>query len=407
MSSRIELSNVYKIFGARPKGRALKMAQSGVMKDDVQAATDHVVGLHDVSFSVEDGEIFVIMGLSGSGKSTAIRTVNRLHDVTAGSVEVDGTDVADLTKKELESFRRENMGMVFQHFALFPHHTVVDNVAYGLKVKGLVTEERRRLAYEALELVSLERYCQSFPRELSGGMQQRVGLARALAADLDILLMDEAFSALDPLIRRQMQDELLAMQGDLLHKTILFITHDLNEALRVGDRVCIMKDGAVVQIGTPEEILRDPATAYVAEFVKDVDQGRVLQVESVMTPPSPFTLGTTVGEALAKLGVKGSAFCIDDDGKPVGVVTRDLLTASHQAPVESVMRTEFGVTNRAALLVDAYELCASGDLVAVVDDRGALEGRIHALDLLAELGEIESKAEQVKTADLSDGKLRQ
>ena len=406
MSSRIELSNVYKIFGARPKGRALKMAESGVSKDDVQAVTDHVVGLHDVSFSVDEGEIFVIMGLSGSGKSTAIRTVNRLHDITAGLVEVDGTDVAILDKKELERFRREKMGMVFQHFALFPHHTVVDNVAYGLKVKGLVTEERRRLAYEALELVGLERYYQSFPRELSGGMQQRVGLARALAADLDILLMDEAFSALDPLIRRQMQDELLAMQGELLHKTILFITHDLNEALRVGDRVCIMKDGAVVQIGTPEEILRDPATAYVAEFVKDVDQGRVLQVESVMTPPSPFTLGTTVGEALASLGEKGSAFCVDDERKPVGVVTRDLLAASHLAPVESVMNTEFGVTTRSAHLVDAYELCASGDLVAVVDDRGALEGRIHALDLLAELGEIESKAEQVKAADLSEGKPR-
>ncbi len=403
MSSRIELTNVYKIFGARPKGRALKMAQSGVMKDDVQAATDHVVGLHDVSFSVQDGEIFVIMGLSGSGKSTAIRTVNRLHDITAGTVKVDGIDVGTFNKRELEHFRRDKMSMVFQHFALFPHRTVVDNVAYGLKVNGVATDDRRRRALEALELVGLERYYLSFPRELSGGMQQRVGLARALAADLDILLMDEAFSALDPLIRRQMQDELLAMQGDLLHKTILFITHDLNEALRVGDRVCIMKDGGVVQIGTPEEILRDPATAYVAEFVKDVDQGRVLQVESVMTPPSPFTLGTTVGEAIAALSEKSSAFCIDDEGRPVGVVTRDLLAASHQASVESVMNTEFGVTTRSAPLVDAYELCASGDLVAVVDDKGALEGRIHALDLLAELGEIESKAEQVKAADPSSG----
>ena len=406
MSSRIELSHVFKIFGARPKGRALKMAQSGVMKDDVQAATDHVIGLHDVSFSVQDGEIFVIMGLSGSGKSTAIRTVNRLHDITAGTVVVDGTDVATLNKRELEHFRREKMGMVFQHFALFPHRTVVDNVAYGLKVNGVATDDRRRRALEALELVGLERFYLSFPRELSGGMQQRVGLARALAADLDILLMDEAFSALDPLIRRQMQDELLAMQGDMLHKTILFITHDLNEALRVGDRVCIMKDGAVVQIGTPEEILRDPATAYVAEFVKDVDQGRVLQVESVMTPPSPFTLGTTVGEAIAALSERGSAFCVDDEGRPVGVVTRDLLAVSHQEPVESVMNTDFGVTTRSAPLVDAYELCASGDLVAVVDDKGALEGRIHALDLLAELGEIESKAEQVKAADPQAGEAQ-
>ena len=403
MSSRIELTEVYKIFGARPKGRALKMAQSGVMKDDVQAATDHVVGLHDVSFSVEDGEIFVIMGLSGSGKSTAIRTVNRLHDITAGTVVVDGTDVASLTQRELEHFRREKMGMVFQHFALFPHRTVVDNVSYGLKVNGMATDKRRRLALEALELVGLERYYMSFPRELSGGMQQRVGLARALAADLDILLMDEAFSALDPLIRRQMQDELLAMQGDMLNKTILFITHDLNEALRVGDRVCIMKDGGVVQIGTPEEILRDPATAYVAEFVKDVDQGRVLQVESVMTPPSPFTLGTTVGEALSALGGRTAAFCVDDEGKPKGVITRDLLVASEQAVVETVMKTEFGITARTAPLVDAYELCSKGDLVAVVNERGVLEGRLYALDVLAELGEIESKAEQVKAADPSSG----
>ena len=318
MSYRIELSNVYKIFGARPKGRALKMAQSGVMKDDVQAATDHVVGLHDVTFSVDDGEIFVIMGLSGSGKSTAIRTVNRLHDTTAGTVVVDGTDVATLNQREMESFRREKMGMVFQHFALFPHRTVVDNVAYGLKVNGVATGERRRLAFEALELVGLERYYLSFPRELSGGMQQRVGLARALAADLDILLMDEAFSALDPLIRRQMQDELAGHAGRPAAQDHPVHHPRPQRALRVGDRVCIMKDGAVVQIGTPEEILRDPATAYVAEFVKDVDQGRVLRVDSVMTPPSPFTMGTTVGEALSSLGARSGAFCVDDDGKPVG-----------------------------------------------------------------------------------------
>lgn len=404
MSARIELSHVFKIFGVRPRGRALRMAQAGVTKDDVQTATDHVVGLHDVTFSVLDGEIFVIMGLSGSGKSTAIRTVNRLHDVTAGTVTVDGTDVARLAKRDLENFRRDKMGMVFQHFALFPHHTVVDNVAYGLKVKGMATGERRRRALEALELVGLERYCLSLPRELSGGMQQRVGLARALAANLDILLMDEAFSALDPLIRRQMQDELLAMQGDLLHKTILFITHDLNEALRVGDRVCIMKDGAVVQIGTPEEILRNPETAYVAEFVKDVDQGRVLQVESAMSKPSPVVLGTTVREALATLDSTGVAFCVDDEGKPCGIITRDLLAGSQQRSVEAVMMTEFGVTTRTALLVEAYELCAQSELVAVVDDRGILEGRLYALDVLAELGEIESKAEQVKAADIAEGK---
>ena len=399
MSPRIELNNVYKIFGARPKGRALRMAQSGIPKDDVQAATDHVVGLHDVSFSVHDGEIFVIMGLSGSGKSTAIRTVNRLHDVTAGSVIVDGTNVASLAKRELEAFRRQKMGMVFQHFALFPHHNVIDNVAYGLKVKGIPAEQRRRMAFEALELVGLERYHQSLPRELSGGMQQRVGLARALAADLDIFLMDEAFSALDPLIRRQMQDELLAIQGEVLNKTILFITHDLNEALRVGDRVCIMRDGAVVQIGTPEEILRNPAAAYVAEFVKDVDQGRVLRVESIMTTPTPIVIGTDGREALTALGNRAQAFCVDDNGVPQGVVTRDQLLAARESSVESVMTRDFGAAKRTAPLVDAYELCSKGNLVAVVDDRGILEGSLHAFDVLTELGEIESKAEQVKASE--------
>ncbi|MXW42868.1 MAG: betaine/proline/choline family ABC transporter ATP-binding protein [Acidimicrobiia bacterium] len=376
------------------------MAQAGVGKDDIQASTGHVVGLHDVTFSVESGEIFVIMGLSGSGKSTAIRTVNRLYDVTSGTVTVDGTDVAQLNKKELEHFRRQKMGMVFQHFALFPHRTVVDNVAYGLKVKGMSAGERWQRAIEALELVGLERYYMSFPRQLSGGMQQRVGLARALAADLDILLMDEAFSALDPLIRRQMQDELLAMQGHLLHKTILFITHDLNEALRVGDRVCIMKDGAVVQIGTPEEILRNPETAYVAEFVKDVDQGRVLRVQSVMSKSLPITLCTTLSAALVTLGSRDAAFCVDADGKPCGVITRELLVEPEQARVETVMRTDFKITTPTALLVDAYDMCAQGELVAVINERGVLEGQLHAFDLLAELGAIETQAERVKAAEL-------
>ena len=226
------------------------------------------------------------MGLSGSGKSTALRTVNKLFEATAGQVWVDGTDVQTLSGTRLQAFRREKMGMVFQHFALFPHRSVIDNVGYGLKVQGVDKEERDKAAMKALSLVGLEPYARNVPRELSGGMQQRVGLARALASDPDILLMDEAFSALDPLIRRQMQDELMDIQNEL-RKTILFITHDLNEALRIGDRVCIMRDGAVVQIGTPEEILTEPATAYVAEFVQDVDQGRVIECREVMLEPKP------------------------------------------------------------------------------------------------------------------------
>jgi len=248
----IVLENVYKIFGPNPRGRAFELCSAGVEKDEVQHQTGHVVGMRDISFSVNRGEIFVVMGLSGSGKSTAIRTVNKLHDVTHGRVIVEGTDVQQLRGAALQAFRREKLSMVFQHFALFPHRNVIDNTAYGLKVQGVEKDDRHEAAIEALAMVGLEAYAFNSPRELSGGMQQRVGLARALCTDPDILLMDEAFSALDPLIRRQMQDELMAIQSKL-HKTILFITHDLNEALRIGNRVCILRDGKVVQIGTPEE----------------------------------------------------------------------------------------------------------------------------------------------------------
>jgi glycine betaine/proline transport system ATP-binding protein len=290
--NKIELHSVYKIFGDQPRGRALELARSGMDKDRIQQQTDHVVGLDDVNFSVREGEIFVVMGLSGSGKSTAIRTVNKLHSITAGEVLVDGVNVQKLTGRALQEFRRQKMGMVFQHFALFPHWRVIDNAGYGLKVQGLTKSERDRAALKALDQVGLAPFANSFPAELSGGMQQRVGLARALAADPDILLMDEAFSALDPLIRRQMQDDMMAIQAEL-HKTILFITHDLNEALRIGDRVCIMKDGKVIQIGSPDEILTNPADSYVAEFVQDVDQGRVIDVASIMAEPRPLMVSET------------------------------------------------------------------------------------------------------------------
>ena len=309
-NSIIQLEEVFKIFGPQPRGRAFDLAKSGVHKNEVQKQSGHVVGLSDVSFSVQKGEIFVVMGLSGSGKSTAIRTVNKLHDVTHGQVLVDGVDVQQLEGKELQAFRREKMGMVFQHFALFPHRNVIDNVAYGLKVQKVDKNEREAAALNALRLVGLEPYADNATSELSGGMQQRVGLARALASDPDILLMDEAFSALDPLIRRQMQDELMTIQGEV-QKTILFITHDLNEALRIGDRVCIMKDGVVVQIGTPEEILTQPATGYVAEFVQDVDQGRVIKVEEIMVPPDPLQIDADFDEVVSALAAVSEKLVVD------------------------------------------------------------------------------------------------
>jgi glycine betaine/proline transport system ATP-binding protein len=387
----IRLENVYKIFGPQPRGRALTLAKGGMKKNDVQAATDHVIGMTDVSFSVKRGETFVLMGLSGSGKSTAIRTVNKLFDITDGKVIVDGVDVQSLTGTALQQFRREKMGMVFQHFALFPHRSVIDNTGYGLKVQGVDKAARIEASLDALRLVGLESFAHNSPRELSGGMQQRVGLARALAADPDILLMDEAFSALDPLIRRQMQDEMLAIQ-EQLHKTILFITHDLNEALRIGDRVCIMKDGAVVQIGTPEEILTQPATGYVAEFVQDVDQGRVIDVKTIMVDAKTIDAGATLGQALEVIGDRFGAFIVNSDGRPTGLVPREdavSALASGSSDVSSVLVEDFDSTAARTTFNDIYAEAGKGRSLAVVDDDGKLIGAIHLRDIMKEMGRVE------------------
>ena len=391
----IEFKDVYKIFGPQPRGRAFEMARSGIPKNEVQRRTGHVVGITDVNFAVERGEIFVVMGLSGSGKSTAIRMVNKLHDVTHGEVVVDGTDVQRLEGTALQAFRREKMGMVFQHFALFPHRNVIDNVSYGLRVQKVSRDERNRAALQALSLVGLAPFADHRPAQLSGGMQQRVGLARALASDPDILLMDEAFSALDPLIRRQMQDELMEIQSRV-HKTILFITHDLNEALRIGDRVCIMKDGAVVQIGTPEEILTEPATGYVAEFVQDVDQGRVIKVHEVMTEPRPVSKELSLSQALTELGDVMGRFCCDEQGRPTA-----LLTVSDGMRVRSVdsddlqaaLRTDFDKCAPDATLNEMYAAAGRGLSVAVVDDDGRLIGNLDPRLIMEEMGRVEQLIE--------------
>jgi len=387
----IRLENVYKIFGPQPRGRALDLVKAGYGKAEVQRRSGHVVGLNDVNFTVNKGELFVVMGLSGSGKSTAIRTVNKLHDVTDGAVWVEGVDVQSLPQKELQAYRREKMGMVFQHFALFPHRNVIDNTGYGLKVQGVEKDERDQASLKALSLVGLEPYALNAPSELSGGMQQRVGLARALASDPDILLMDEAFSALDPLIRRQMQDELMEIQA-ALHKTILFITHDLNEALRIGDRVCIMKDGAVVQIGTPEEILTKPATGYVAEFVQDVDQGRVIQVEEIMNEPRPIAEGTSLSEAITSLGERDGAFVTNSEGKPIAVFTGAAglrATVKGATDLQSALRDDFETVTPLMTLNDAYYAAGKGIPIAVVDDDGVLIGHLDPRDIMEEMGRVE------------------
>jgi glycine betaine/proline transport system ATP-binding protein len=389
---KIRLEGVYKIFGDQPKGRALTLAQAGVPKDEVQLRTNHVVGLSDVNFAVHEGEIFVVMGLSGSGKSTAIRTVNKLHTVTAGKVIVDGEDVQEMSGSKLQSYRREHMGMVFQHFALFPHRSVIENVGYGLQVQKVPKAEREQAAFRALGLVGLKPYANSFPSELSGGMQQRVGLARALASDPDILLMDEAFSALDPLIRRQMQDEMMEIQADL-QKTILFITHDLHEALRIGDRVCIMKDGRVVQIGTPEEILTEPATAYVAEFVQDVDQGRVIQVHEIMLEPRPVARSASLQDALTALGDRPGAFVLDAQRHPIAVLTTGdgiRAAAMGSTDLDSGLRSDFVTARADQTLNEVYSAAGRGIPIAVVDDDGVLIGNLDPRQIMEEMGRVES-----------------
>ncbi|ALA51757.1 glycine betaine/L-proline ABC transporter ATP-binding protein [Shouchella clausii] len=286
--SKIRVEGLTKVFGKKPK-RALDMLAQGKSKADILKETGHTVGVNQASFEVEDGEIFVIMGLSGSGKSTIVRLLNRLIEPTSGSVWIDGEDLAKMDGKSLREVRRKKMSMVFQKFGLFPTRTLIENVEYGLEVQGIEKQVRREKAISSLELVGLKGYENSYPSQLSGGMQQRVGLARALANDPDVLLMDEAFSALDPLIRKDMQDELLDLQ-ETMNKTIIFITHDLDEALRIGDRIMIMKDGSVVQIGTPEEILTQPENDYVERFVEDVDRSKVFTAENVMIRPETINL---------------------------------------------------------------------------------------------------------------------
>ena len=278
--SKIEINNVYKIFGPKPN-QVLEMVKGGSGKDEILEKTGHTAGLDNVSLKIEEGETFVCMGLSGSGKSTLIRHLNRLIDPTDGEILVEGTNVMSLNKEKLIEFRRHKMSMVFQRFGLFPHKTVLQNVGYGLEMQGIDPEKRNSVAMEKIEAVGLSGFENQYPNQLSGGMQQRVGLARALATDTDIMLMDEAFSALDPLIRSDMQKQLLDLQAQL-KKTIVFITHDLDESLRLGDHIGILNAGKLVQVGTPVEIVMNPADDYVEAFVKDVNRAKVLKAKIIM-----------------------------------------------------------------------------------------------------------------------------
>ena len=279
--SKIEIKNIYKIFGNNPDS-VMDMVKNGSTKDEVLEQTGHTVGLDDVSLNIEEGETFVCMGLSGSGKSTLIRHLNRLIDPTAGEILIDGENVMSFNPEQLIDFRRHKMSMVFQRFGLFPHKTVMQNVGYGLEMQGKSEDERDKIAMEKIEAVGLNGFENQFPNQLSGGMQQRVGLARALATNSDIMLMDEAFSALDPLIRSDMQKQLIDLQSEL-KKTIVFITHDLDESLRLGDHIGILNAGKLVQVGTPVDIIMNPADDYVKAFVKDVNRAKVIKAKIIMT----------------------------------------------------------------------------------------------------------------------------
>jgi glycine betaine/proline transport system ATP-binding protein len=399
--TKIKVENLYKIFGKSPE-LAMDQLEKGVSKDEILERTGNVVALADVSFSVEEGQVFVAMGLSGSGKSTLIRCVNRLIDPTSGTVEVDGEDILSADDARLREIRRTRLAMVFQHFALLPHKTVAENVEYGLKVRGVAAAERRETALETLKTVGLDGWGDYFPSNLSGGMQQRVGLARALASDTDILLMDEAFSALDPLIRRDMQDELVELQRSF-QKTILFISHDLNEALKLGDQIGIMKDGRIVQIGTPEEIVSDPADTYVEDFVQDVDRGRVFTAASIMKPAEALVLGhDSVRTAMHRMREleRDDLYIVDRSGKPQGIVNdRDIAMAITEKvnDLEKVMTSDFPVTSESTQLVDMYQISAPGIPIAIVDEEGRLSGCANYFDLLVNLSPEKDNGAEITT----------
>ncbi|HWV26034.1 MAG TPA: glycine betaine/L-proline ABC transporter ATP-binding protein [Aeromicrobium sp.] len=386
----IEAQHVYKVFGRRPE-RAIDRLEQGVSRDDL-IAEGLVPAVIDATFDVNDGEIFVVMGLSGSGKSTLIRMVNGLVDPTAGEMVVGGQDINRLNTKGLRQVRREKVSMVFQHFALLPHRTVGENAAYGLTLRGMNRSDREKRADDALAMVGLGGWGDSMPDELSGGMRQRVGLARALAAQTDILLMDEAFSALDPLIRREMQDQLIELQHRL-DKTILFITHDLNEAMRLGDRIAMMRDGRVVQVGTAEQILNDPANDYVAQFVQDVDWTRVLTASSVMEPPAAV-LGTGQGPRSAHKLLRehqmSSLMVVDRERRLVGVVQESDVAAAIDHGQESMTGlVQPAVTVRPDVPVaELFGVAAESPAALAVVDDDRLIGVIPRVTLLSALGSV-------------------
>lgn len=380
--SFITINDLWKVYGKDPK-RILGSDYKNKSKDTIQEETGCIVAMREISLEIKKGEFYILMGLSGSGKSTLVRNLIRLVEPTSGSIHIGGKDITRLKQDKLLEFRKKNFGMVFQHYGLFPHMTVLDNAAYGLKVKDLPKGERYAKAMKTLETVGLSGWEDYYPGNLSGGMQQRVGLARALANEPEILLMDEPFSGLDPLIRRQMQDELVELQ-EKLQKTIIFVTHDLHEALKLGDRIAILRNGEVVQIGTPEEIVTDPEDEYVREFVRDASPAKVLTAGTIMEQPEVLLYdweGPKTAEHIIQKSGKRGLFVVDKKGRLIGVtslkriaaIDKDTLSAKSKIPAAAIRKVP--TVTEDTILEDIFTIISDNPYpVPVVSETGKLKG---------------------------------
>ncbi|EAA0053591.1 glycine betaine/L-proline ABC transporter ATP-binding protein [Listeria monocytogenes] len=387
--SKIKVEELTKIFGKKAS-KASSLLSQGKSKTEILKETGATIGVNKASFSVEEGEIFVIMGLSGSGKSTLVRLLNRLIEPTSGKIWLDGKELSSLNKKELLEVRRKSMSMVFQNFGLFPNRTINRNVEYGLEIQAMDKEEREKNAAESLALVGLAGYGEQYPSQLSGGMQQRVGLARALANNPDILLMDEAFSALDPLNRKDMQDQLLDLQ-DKMKKTIIFITHDLDEALRIGDHIMIMRDGSVVQTGSPEEILAHPANEYVEKFIEDVDRSKVYTASNVMIRPEIVNFekdGPRVALKRMREAGTSSVFVVKRNRELVGIVHAaevSKLVKENITSLETALHRDVPTTGLDTPLAEIMDTISTTTIPIAVTEDGKLKGIIIRGSVLAAL----------------------
>ena len=385
MSERLKIENLYKVFSTAP-ARAMALLAAGASKDRILSETSTVVGLNNVSLSVPTGSIYMIMGLSGSGKSTLARCINRLNEPTAGKILLDGKDIVALNEKDLREVRRTRISMVFQHFALLPNKSVIENTEFGLKLRGVALAQRRQRAHEVLSIVGLAKWADHYPHELSGGMRQRVGLARALTTDADVLIMDEAFSALDPLIRSEMQDELLRLQRTL-KKTILFITHDFQEALKLGTRIAIMADGQVVREGTPQEIVLEPGSDYVAGFTREVDRSRLFDARAVMKSTSIVMQAGDHRVVIDEAASAPAGFVLCPENRVLGVLdSAAMLKVRNGSDPGEVMSSRFVCVPANAKLVEVARLLRGNQPVAVVEEGGRFVGTLESENVLECIG---------------------